>query len=672
MPSHFFVRLRSFWRQTSRLDRAAAAVLLVYAALTGARLVWPDAPRPGFLGFLATIALVYFIARGLVLFRRHGLWSLRNRLLVAYLFIAVVPVLLLVGMAWLSAFIIYSQLGAHLLQTDLRRRVDKVASVAEAVAGSLTGVPARPVDWDPDRPESLPGSDLLIAAASRELPGLSVHVRPGSDPAAQLAPQGRFAGLTQEDEKIWIQGVVIRDTPSGRAVVTVSVPINEEFLNTLAPELGIVQLTVWRPARDGETEGLVFQSGDRRFKHIRQIVGRKRSLPPSAGWMDFEVTGTCKLEAIPIGVRGSEAVVHPVFAPFSARASQLNRQLFSSLGDLGVRPIQLLIFVGIVFLIIEYVALRAGIRLTRSITRAVNDLSSATQSVQAGDLTHTVRVQQRDQLGTLGESFNQMIASISALIEEQRQRQRLENELSIAREVQSQLFPQAIPSLPGIELAAICRAARVVSGDYYDFIPLGPNHVGIVVADISGKGISAALLMASLQAALRSQMLLSQDSWENTAEVVSRLNLHLFRNTSPDRYATLFFAVYDSAEKTLHYTNAGHLPPYYVVGDQVTKLEDGGMVVGLFDDCTFDQGMVRIQPDSILVAYSDGLIEPENVYGEQFGTKGLLDEILRRRHLPSEQVADALVQAAEDWAGTPEQADDMTVIVARMTAAPPD
>jgi sigma-B regulation protein RsbU (phosphoserine phosphatase) len=660
------------WRRLSRLDFAALVVLALYGALAAASVAWPALPRPGFLGFLTVIALCYLVVRGLILFRRHGLWSLRNRLLVAYLFIAVVPVLLLVGMAWLSAYIIYAQLGAHLLQTDLRRRVDKVASVAEVVAGSIKAVPARPVAWGPDSQGSLPGSDLLLAAASRELPGLSVQVSSDADPTAQLAPSGRFAGLTQDGDRIRIQAVASRTTPSGRAIVSVVVPVTEELLSDLAPELGIVQLTVWRPAREGETQGLVFQSGDGRFVHIRQIAARNRNLPPSSGWLDFEVTGTCKLEAILIGARGSGAVVLPVFAPFSARASQLNSRLFSSLGDLGRVPIQLLVFVGVVFLIIEIVALRTGIQLTRSITRAVNDLSSATQSVQAGDLTHTVRVQQRDQLGALGDSFNQMIASISTLIEEQRQRQRLENELTIAREVQSQLFPQSIPSLPGIELAAICRAARVVSGDYYDFIRLGSNQVGIAVADISGKGISAALLMASLQAALRSQMLLGENSWENTAEVVARLNLHLFRNTSPDRYATLFFAVYDSVEKTLHYTNAGHLPPYYVVGDQVTKLEDGGMVVGLFDDCTYEQGMVRIQPDSVLVAYSDGLIESENVYGEQFGAKGLLDEILRRRHQPSMQLAEALVQSAEDWAGTPEQADDMTVVVARMSAVAPD
>jgi sigma-B regulation protein RsbU (phosphoserine phosphatase) len=297
----------------------------------------------------------------------------------------------------------------------------------------------------------------------------------------------------------------------------------------------------------------------------------------------------------------------------------------------------------------------------------VDDLSRATQHVQRGDLTHGVEVRERDQLGALGDSFNQMIASIAALIEEQRQRQRLENELSIAREVQGQLFPQSVPKLPGLELAAICRAARVVSGDYYDFIRIGEDKLALVVADISGKGISAALLMASLQAALRSQVLLGEDTWRNTAKLVERMNRHLYLNTSADRYATLFCAVYDGASRTLHYTNAGHLPPLYVLGEKVVKLEEGGMVVGLFDDCAYEQGMVRVEPGALLVAYSDGLIESENVYGEQFGVSGVLNEVLRRKHEPPAALAEGLVKAAEEWAGSAEQADDMTVIVARMS-----
>jgi sigma-B regulation protein RsbU (phosphoserine phosphatase) len=259
-----------------------------------------------------------------------------------------------------------------------------------------------------------------------------------------------------------------------------------------------------------------------------------------------------------------------------------------------------------------------------------------------------------------------MTGSISNLIEEQKQRQRLENEISIAREVQNQLFPRQIPSVPGVHLEAVCKAARMVSGDYYDFIQLSPTHIAIAVADISGKGISAALLMASLQAALRSQLLSPGSESLSTAELVSRLNNHLVRNTGDDRFATFFIAVYDSATRTLRYTNAGHLPSFCICEGAAVALEKGGMVLGVVEDYVYEESTHIVPRDAILVGYSDGLIEPENVYGEEFGIHRLRDAAIRLQGSAPRAVCYGLMQAAEEWAGTPEQADDMTVIVARL------
>jgi sigma-B regulation protein RsbU (phosphoserine phosphatase) len=283
-----------------------------------------------------------------------------------------------------------------------------------------------------------------------------------------------------------------------------------------------------------------------------------------------------------------------------------------------------------------------------------------------GDFSHRVQIERRDQLGELGESFNQMTGSISGLIEEQNQRQRLENEISIAREVQNQLFPSTLPSVPGVEIEAICKAARSVSGDYYDFIQLSPTHVAVAIADISGKGISAALLMASLQAALRSQMLFEGSEHLSTAELVARLNKHLVRNTGDDRFATFLIAVYDSASRTLRYTNAGHLPAFLICQGSSQLLDKGGMVLGVVDDYVYEEGSLKVGPGSLLVGYSDGLVEPENVYGEEFGIPRLREAAVRVQGAVPLMVAEALMAAAEEWAGTPEQADDMTVIVARL------
>ena len=257
---------------------------------------------------------------------------------------------------------------------------------------------------------------------------------------------------------------------------------------------------------------------------------------------------------------GTSPTALPVLADFTFRVSDINRDLLTSVGDLGPFLVTFLFFAAAVFVVLELAAFATGFMLTRTITSSVGDLYDATLHVRRGDFAHRVRVRQKDQLGALGESFNEMTGSISELIEDQRQRQRLENEVAIAQEVQQHLFPTSVPSVPGLQIAAICRPARTVSGDYYDFIPLGPTRVGIAVADISGKGIFAALLMASVQAALRSTAML--DPQFSSAQITSHLNTHLFNNTSDDRYATFFYGIYDSEAMTFTYTNAGHLAPF--------------------------------------------------------------------------------------------------------------
>jgi sigma-B regulation protein RsbU (phosphoserine phosphatase) len=170
--------------------------------------------------------------------------------------------------------------------------------------------------------------------------------------------------------------------------------------------------------------------------------------------------------------------------------------------------------------------------------------------------------------------------------------------------------------------------------------------------------------MASLQAALRSTA--SLEASAGAAEIVSRLNKHLFRNTSDDRYATLFYAVYDSQAKTLTYTNAGHLAPFFVERGSVKSLDQGGTVVGMFEESVYTESTLSVGPGTLLVAFSDGLTEPESVYGEEFGMERLNAEVLRLRDARAARIAENLISAAEQWAGTPEQADDMTVVVARM------
>jgi phosphoserine phosphatase RsbU/P len=657
--------LREFWNRLSRSE--LAAMIVVTAGLT-ATILGIEGRFFDFLKYFAVISALYLVFRVIAWGRSRLLWSLRNRLIVAYVFIAFVPVLLIISFVVLAGNFLYTQLGAYLLYEDLHRRIGIMADIRDHIAA------ARETLRNVNQEEA---ERILSAQAhtvhDTELPDLTIDFSDDATQISKIAPgKDRFAGLVQIDAQsahstLWLVSLSAIDMPKGRRIVRLRVPVTPALLAGVAPDLGALQLNLTQPYSGGAARGVIYSTGGAQYETADRIVARNRKLQSPGFIIDPAVDVVSRLEdAAFVGRDGSVGKPRPVFAVFSARPSRLNGRMFSTLGEL--RDFYLLLFgsFAVGFVLIWVAAFVAGVVLTRQITKAVADLYNATQYVQSGDFTHRVRIERRDQLGVLGESFNQMTGSISGLIEEQKKRQRLENEILIAREVQNELFPQSIPKVPGVEIEAICRAARSVSGDYYDFIQLSPTHLAIAVADISGKGISAALLMASLQAALRSQMLVAGSESMSTAELVSRLNKHLVRNTGDDRFATFFIAVYDSNTRLLRYTNAGHLPSFLISKDAALHLDKGGMVLGVVDDCCYEEGVVTVPSDSLLVGYSDGLVEPENVYGEEFGIRRLQQAAVYAQGASPRVVAESLMTAAEEWAGTPEQADDMTVVVARL------
>jgi len=633
--------------------------VVLYIALRILAALDRPVPFSSFVAFLAFLAVLYFVVRTLPWIRTRLLWRLRSRLIVAYVFIAVVPVVLLLAMAAVSAYLLYLQFGAHLLRDQLNDRISTIATDTDAISDAIE-VSAANGSTPTESVLAHPGIAGLLAAARAK--GLHLQVflnrgehllRPGSD---------RFAGLAEFQGQLWLAAAERRPSKNGSVFVMTGMPVTPALLDSLSSELGPVQLILLQPAAQRPVSGLSIELDNGRLYVPGEQVVSNHGLGPPANWFDRRVNGASTLEAVRMETGGDASL--PVLASFSLRPMTVNRQLFTSVGAVGPVLSVVLVLAAIVFMALEIAALATGVVLTRTITRAVDDLYQATLHVRRGDFSYRVRVHKRDQLGSLGDSFNEMTSSVSDLIAEQRKRQRLENEISIAREVQEHLFPRSLPEAPGLQLAAICRPARTVSGDYYDFIRLSPTRIAIAVADISGKGIFAALLMASLQAALRSMAAL--DGRGGTAALVERLNDHLFKNTADDRYATFFYAVYDAEASTLTYTNAGHLAPFFVSDGTVKQLDEGGTVVGLFEDAPYTQGTLKVAPGSVLVAFSDGLTEPENVYGEEFGMQRLKDEILRQRSVPPERLAQNLIAAAEQWAGTPEQADDITVVVARM------
>ncbi|HEV2278324.1 MAG TPA: SpoIIE family protein phosphatase [Acidobacteriaceae bacterium] len=261
---------------------------------------------------------------------------------------------------------------------------------------------------------------------------------------------------------------------------------------------------------------------------------------------------------------------------------------------------------------------------------------------------------------------------MSRLIEAQRRaasqriesERRLEQELQIAKQVQAKLFPQTTPALRTLEYAGVCIQARHVGGDYYDFLSFGPDRLGLLIGDISGKGIAAALLMANLQANLRSQLAMAREQPELFLRSV---NETFFENTGDSAYSTIFFAEYCDEEQRLRYANGGHLPGLLLrAGGAVEELAPTGTVLGLFRDWNGHTGDCRMEPGDLLALYTDGVTEACNADGEEFGQDRLTRTLRRHASGSAQALVNAVLSDVLKHC-TGDQADDITLIVAKCT-----
>ncbi len=253
---------------------------------------------------------------------------------------------------------------------------------------------------------------------------------------------------------------------------------------------------------------------------------------------------------------------------------------------------------------------------------------------------------------------------MSAIADEIAQRERLNREVEIAREVQERLFPQTLPPIIGIEYAGACRPALGVGGDYYDFLALPGGQLGIAIGDVSGKGIAAALTMASLQASLRGE---ATRAPENLAELVTNVNRLVYEASAANRYATFFYAQYDPASRQLAYVNAGHNPPLLLhhagTNWQISRLDVGGTVVGLLESFPYQQATVTIAPGDVFIGFTDGISEAMNSADEEWGEERLIETIKSCDGMSPSQIIARVMHAADSFVAGAKQHDDMTLVV---------
>ena len=629
------------------------------------------------------VSVFYYIARLVGFVRNRLLWRLRRRLIVTYVFIAVIPILLILLLVSIGGLLINAQFAAFLVAENIQDRVDQLQQLSRGVAQDvhLSDEPKPSVLLDRIQKNFV----TQLAQHSADYPALEITLRLGNEARAfnlsgplpkpveipAWLTTEEFSGAVLEEGKLVIRGLVQAPTPHGQFALILSEPITPELLDQIGEGIGPVGVGVITPEANSKPSAASLDQSDS-IARESSITSKSISVPAPAFFGDYTVFGAYTLDPVVWGGTEKAQPAGPVFLYVTSRIMALEAKLLSTLGRFSRVYALAFVAVGVVFLVLEILAFMIGVRLTRSITTTVDELYGATERVRAGDFSHRIEMPARDQLTALGEAFDSMTASVERLLRESQEKSRLESELEIAREVQSRLFPRSFPKVPGLELFGMCYPARSVSGDYYDFIALDANRVALVLGDIAGKGISAALLMAAIQSSLRAQLYRgpSSDGGDNAAMIstsgtVKRLNLQLYEITSAEKYATFFYAVYNAATRELTYTNAGHLPPVVFRRNGIERLGAGGTVVGIFPDAEFEQATVRLEPGDVFLAFTDGLTEPENNFEEDFGEARLIETVSRSLQAPLDDLTKRAFDALNDWTSSPELHDDMTLVVGR-------
>ncbi len=624
--------------------------------------------------FLALIPPAIILAlRSLRWLRRNSLWSVRDRLLVVYGLIGVLPILLLFALVAIGAWALMNELAVYLASSALERRVDSVNAATEALRRLPTA-------------EREVAAAQVAAAFDRTLPGITfyfkdqtgAHRYPPGAPALDIPPGWKdVTGLMVLDSRFYAWAHRI----DGKDEITALAPLSNETVENLVPHLGVIALFERHKPR--KNDGPIATAGP-------LLVNTKRR----ADQYDFDITPAAEgLQASRIPSPVSRFDV-PVFIPAAlphfhldapnktydsvlfvySRPSAVLRTFFSGSEEIRGFLFDSLVVIAILFLVLELVAVMIGLSLAHRITRSVNQLYDGTRRVIHGDFRQRIPVRDQDQLGELSESFNQMTGNLERLLVVEKEKERLQTEIEIAREVQDQLYPKDAPPICGLKLSVRCDPARMVSGDYYDYQEIGKGTLAFAIGDVAGKGISAALLMATLHASLRAQMSQYQPTQDNecthspglsTARLVSALNKQIYAHTSPEKYATFFFAIFDEPTRALTYTNAGHLSPLLFRNGDVVPLDSNGTIVGAFPFAAYNESCLTMIPGDLLVCYTDGITEPENAYGEMFGEERLIELVNKHSHREDQEIVAIVLEAVRSWTGTPELHDDMTLLLAR-------
>jgi len=682
-------------------------------------------------GVAIAAGLAWFGFRLLVLAKRRLLWRVRRKLILSYIFIGFVPAILIGAFFVLCGLLLFYNFSSYLVQTELRGLEDQARFIAASTALEIQRAGAReaaailrrkqansspqyeglsmavvPVERScgprSTSDQSGPAAGTAAAQVNPSIPnsrfpiptsivsGPWAHVDAPAAVASWIGCDG-FSGLMAythqvatasasprtdggrqpaqsasigEDTHMFVRAVAFPDAASPGFAVVADLLVGEQSKQRLRRETGVdLKTVITVPVADRPAA-----------RPLRGRPGADASAPSSSS-----TAGPLSWVTLLAYRDWNTGIPGTLLVSTQLSIAEIYDRIAAAQGLIGNRSfgqallLALLVIVGGLFLVIEGVALIVGLALAKSITGSVHELFTGTERVRQGDFTHKIGVKAQDQLGELAESFNSMTASIEDLLRQAAEKKRLEEELRIAHEIQMSLLPQGPLVMPGISVAALCVPAREVGGDYYDFLPLGDQRLGVLIADVSGKGTSAALYMAELKGLILS---LSQIH-RSPRELLIAANRLIAQHLDARSFITMIYAVLDLNRRTMTYARAGHTPLIYVPANGLDPrraqiLAPDGLVLGLKIDGgeTFErlleEDTILLHAGDLCLFFTDGISEAMNTHDDCFGESRLGQLVEDHAHLPSDELRERVLREIATFVGDAPQHDDMTMILLKV------
>jgi serine phosphatase RsbU (regulator of sigma subunit) len=663
-------------------------------------------------GSLALLfAAAYGLTRCAVWAKRRLLWRVRRKLILSYVFVGVVPALLVITFFLLAGLILAFNVSSYLVQSRVRNLTDQARFLAQTVAlEAQRATSAEAVAETLERRQSsmatrypflsmaiVPATNLTCkvdqaqaARTLRPLPaplpmtaGNWTHLPPPTALPKWIGCDG-FAGLVayntppndkdpakREQTRLTVRAVALPEVANPSWALLLDIPISMAIEQRIQDETAIKvgEITAFlargvQPTGGGAVEDRPFDVDEGPQLGLRQ-----------ARWvvfLDHVDWPTGEPESASVGILINTFEVYD-------RLSVESPVRLAGQMSFGQLLLLVLAVVGILFLIIQFVALVIGFVLARQITGAVHDLFTGTLHVRAGNFGHQIPVRARDQLGELAESFNLMTHEVTTLLGEMAEKGRLEQEMFAAREIQQKLLPHGPLRVTGLAVTAFCEPAREVAGDYYDFLPITDSILGVLIADVAGKGLAAGLYMAQLKVIVQSLSRLHHEP----KEFLMAVNKVVSANLDGKSFITMTYGVIDVERREMTFARAGHCPLIHVPANQpagmrkATLLVPDGLVVGLqIDDGTMFDNILKEQtislaPGDLVVWFTDGISETMNEAFDCFGEERLAQVVEQYAHLPFDQLRSYILAELRAFAGGADQHDDMTMILMKIEPATP-